>query len=78
MTDGLSTLYQDLRGGSYDCVDRIILNAYFRMGHDPGGFRVWWRALTGSDETLENAYLCGWPAGSTVAFAVMPKPATFP
>ena len=56
MTDGLSTLYQDLLGGSYDCVDRIVLNAYFRMGHDPGGFRVWWRALTGSDE-LENAYL---------------------
>jgi hypothetical protein len=27
------------------------------MGHDPGGFRVWWRALTGSDETLENTYL---------------------
>src|SRR5205085_1158300 len=57
MTDGLSTLYQDLLGRSYDCVDRIVLNAYFRMGHDPGGFRVWWRALTGSDETLENAYL---------------------
>ena len=57
MTDGLSILYQDLLGGSYDCVDRIVLNAYFRMGHDPGGFRVWWRALTGSDETLENAYL---------------------
>src|SRR6266446_4743171 len=57
MTDGLSTLYQDLLGGSYDCVDRIVLNAYFRMGHDPGGFRVWWRALTGSDETLENTYL---------------------
>ena len=57
MTDGLSTLYQDLLGGSYDCVDRIVLNAYFRMGHDPGGFRVWWRALTGSDQTLENTYL---------------------
>src|ERR1700750_2301171 len=57
MTDGLSSLYQDLLGGSYDCVDRIVLNAYFRMGHDPGGFRVWWRALTGSDETLENTYL---------------------
>ena len=28
MTDGLSTLYQDLLGGSYDCVDRIVLNAY--------------------------------------------------
>ena len=57
MSDGLSTLYQDLLGGSYDCVDRIVLNAFFPMGHDPGGFRVWWRALTGSDETLENAYL---------------------
>ena len=55
MTDGLSTLYQDLLGGSYDCVDRIVLNAYFRMGHSPGGFRVWWRALTGSDDTLAKA-----------------------
>jgi hypothetical protein len=54
MTDRLSTLYQDLLSGSYDCVDRIVLNAYFRMGHDPGEFRIWWRALTGSDETLEN------------------------
>src|SRR5260370_41584319 len=57
MAEGLRNLYQDLLGGSYDCVDRIVLNAYFRMGHSPGGFRVWWRALTGSDETLENAYL---------------------
>src|SRR6202035_1567131 len=57
MSDGLSTLYQDLLNGSYDRVDRIVLNAYFRMGHDPGGVRVWWRALTGSDETLGNAYM---------------------
>ena len=57
MMDGLSTLYQDLLSGSYDCVDRIVLNAYFRMGHGPGGFRPWWRELTGSDETLENAHL---------------------
>jgi hypothetical protein len=57
MMDGLSTRYQDLLSGSYDCVDRIVLNAYFRMGHSPGGFRAWWRALTGSDETLENAHL---------------------
>ncbi len=55
--DGLSTLYQDLLSGSYDCVDRIVLNAYFAMGHSPGGFRWWWRALTGSDDTLHNAYL---------------------
>ena len=57
MADGLSDLYQDLLDGSYDCVDRIVLNAYFRMGHDPAGFRVWWRALTGSDDTLDNAHL---------------------
>jgi len=55
--DGLSTLYQDLLNGSYDCVDRIVLNAYFPMGHSPDGFRWWWRALTGSDDTLHNTYL---------------------
>jgi len=57
MADGLSQQYAELLTGSYDCVDRIVLNAYFRMGHDPGGFRLWWRALTGSDDQLENAYL---------------------
>ncbi len=57
MADGLSTRYQELLSGSYDCVDRIVLNAYFRMGHDTGGFRLWWRALTGSDDTLENTHL---------------------
>ena len=34
--------------------NRIVLNAFFRMGHGPGGFRVWWQALTGSEETLDN------------------------
>jgi hypothetical protein len=57
MPDSLSDRYADLLTGSYDCVDRIVLNAYFRMGHDPGGFRLWWRALTGSDETLDNTHL---------------------
>jgi hypothetical protein len=57
MPDSLSDRYADLLTGSYDCVDRIVLNAYFRMAHDPGGFRWWWRALTGSDETLDNAHL---------------------
>jgi hypothetical protein len=57
MADGLSNLYQDLLTGSYDCVDRIVLNAYLRMGHDAGGFRLWGRQLTGSDETLDNAHL---------------------
>src|SRR3974377_819934 len=55
--DGVSTLYHELLSGSYDCVDRIVLNAYFRMGHDPGGFRLWWRQLTGSDATLDNPHV---------------------
>jgi hypothetical protein len=32
MADSLSDRYADLLTGSYDCVDRIVLNAYFRMG----------------------------------------------
>ena len=45
MPDELSTLYSDLLEGSYDCVDRIFLNAYFPMGINGGGMRCWWRAL---------------------------------
>jgi hypothetical protein len=75
--DGLSTLCQDLLSGSYDCVDRIVLNVYFRMGHDLGGFRVWWRALTGSDQTLENTYLMRMAGRSAVAFAATLKPTAF-
>jgi hypothetical protein len=57
MANQLSTLYPDLLTGSYDCVDRIVLNGYFRLGHSPGGFRGWWQKRTGSDETLDNAHL---------------------
>jgi hypothetical protein len=57
MANDLRLLYPDLLSGSYDCIDRIVLNAYFRLGHSPGGFRQWWRQLTGSDDTLDNAHL---------------------
>lgn len=57
MSDQLSELYGDLLDGSYDCVDRIVLNAYFRKGVDEGGFRCWWRALHDSDEGLDNTHL---------------------
>ena len=51
MSYDLCDRYQDLLEGSYDCVDRIVLNAYFSIGHSPGGFRVWWRRWHGdSDE----------------------------
>jgi hypothetical protein len=55
--DAFSEQYQDLIDGSYDCVDRIVLNAYFPMGQDAGGMRVWWRALQGSDDGLDTAHL---------------------
>ena len=57
MPDQLSVLYGDLLEGSYDCVDRVVLNAYFSMGQSGGGFRVWWRALHGSDENLDDNHL---------------------
>ncbi len=55
--DEFSEQYQDLIEDSYDCVDRIVLNAYFPMAQDPGGMRVWWRALYGSEEDLDTAHL---------------------
>jgi hypothetical protein len=56
--DEIAARYGDLLTGSYDCVDRIVLNAYFPMGHSPGGFRVWWRRLhDDSDAELDNTHL---------------------
>jgi len=44
--------------GSYDCVDRVVLNAYLAMCHSPGGFRTWWRAWhDGRDDKLDNTQL---------------------
>jgi len=55
--DDLTTRYGDLLTGVYDCVDRIVLNAYFPMGHTPGGFRTWWRRWQGDDHQLDNTHL---------------------
>jgi hypothetical protein len=56
MPDQLSAHYRDLLAGSYDCADRIVLNACFRLGMNPGGFRYWWQPLTGSEEQLDNEH----------------------
>jgi hypothetical protein len=56
--DELSVRYGDLLTGSYDCADRIVLNAYFSLGHSPGGFRTWWRRWhDDGDGSLDNAHL---------------------
>jgi len=58
VVDQLTERCGDLLAGSYDCVDRIVLNAYFPLGHNPGGFRSWWRRLhDGSDELLDDTHL---------------------
>ncbi len=57
MGDAVSERYADLLEGSDDCVDRLVLNASHTLCDAPAGFRSWWRHLTGSDATLDNAHL---------------------
>ncbi|MEW6375509.1 MAG: hypothetical protein AB1502_06930 [Thermodesulfobacteriota bacterium] len=57
MPDEFSQSYQAYLTGTYDCVDRIVLNAYFILAQSAGGFRTWWRQLRGSDEDLDNTHL---------------------
>ncbi len=52
-----SAHYSELLEGTYDCVDRIILNGYHGLGCNPGGFRTWWRRLNGNDDNLDNSSL---------------------
>jgi len=55
--DDFSTYYDEQLEGCYDCVDRIVVNAYYKMAQTPGGFRTWWRQLYGSDETLDRTHI---------------------
>jgi hypothetical protein len=55
--DEFCDYYQEYLEGTYDCVDRIVLNAYFIFAQSPGGFRSWWRQLRGNDEDLDNTHL---------------------
>ena len=40
MVDGFSARYGDLLYGSYDCVDRIVLNTYHTLCGRPHIFRT--------------------------------------
>jgi hypothetical protein len=55
--DDLSQYYAELLDGIYDCVDRIVLNAFFPMGQTGGGMRSWWRQLNGNDSQLDDKHL---------------------
>ncbi len=41
--DPFSQHYASRLDGVYDCVDRLIINAYLPYAQGPGGFRTWWR-----------------------------------
>jgi hypothetical protein len=57
-SDEFSLRYSDLVTGSYDCVDRIVRNAFFPLGYQPGGLRTWWRRWHGNtDAELDNTHL---------------------
>lgn len=53
-SDKLSEHYESLLDGKYDCVDRIILNAYCPMLTQGGGLRCWYRELSGEDKGLDT------------------------
>ncbi|GAB7145398.1 hypothetical protein [Mycobacterium riyadhense] len=86
--DEFSLWYSDSVTGSYDCVDRIVFNAFFSLGHNLGGFRTWWRWLHGgSDEGLDNTHLMRvvgrferrvkvWGAAKSVACDLFARPAS--
>jgi hypothetical protein len=63
-TDELSSYYAELLEGTYDCVDRVVLNAYFPMGQTGGG-----SARGGGNSTaatrISTTASCGtWPERS--------------
>lgn len=57
MSDQFTSQYEDLLAGHYDCVDRIVVNAWLPGCGNGGGFRNWWRSLHGSDEKLDDEHL---------------------
>lgn len=55
--DELSEYYAELLEGRYDCLDRIVINAFYSLGQTGGGMRTWWRRLYGGDEHLTEERL---------------------
>src|ERR1700746_2148334 len=55
--DDFSQYHAELLNGIYDCVDRIVLNAFFPLGQTGGGMRSWWRSLHRDDSQLDDKHL---------------------
>jgi hypothetical protein len=56
-SDEFSRYYAELLQGTYDCVDRVVLNAFYPLGQTGGGVRSWWRRLYGDDSNLDDEHL---------------------
>lgn len=61
-SDAFSGRYAELLEASYDCIDRIVINAYNPLLQQAGGFRHWWRQWQGSEDGLNTTTLM-WMAG---------------
>jgi hypothetical protein len=55
--DDFSQHYAEFLAGQYDCIDRIVLNAYYPKLLNAGGLRYWWRQMYGNDSGLNTAAL---------------------
>lgn len=53
----------NLLTGPHDCVDRIVMNAYFPAGPRSVRFRTWWRRWhdDGDDSLEDPSDAAGWP-----------------
>ena len=68
--DDLGRRGKALLKGSYDCFDRVVLNAHTPICHSPGGPRCWWRAWhEGSDTDLDDTHLVRWAGRFGAALA---------
>jgi len=56
-SDPFTQQHASLLEGTYDLVDRIVINAYFGMGGSGGGFCYWWKQLYGTTDNLNNTTL---------------------
>src|ERR1700739_777451 len=78
LPDDFSNYVAELLHGSYDCVDRIALRAYFRLAQTSGGFLTWWnRLFPGKATTRESlrrmAGGLAWGLAASAAFCAFLK-----
>ena len=57
MKDAFTESYSEYLDAVYDCVDRIVVSAYYYPAQSGGGFRLWWRRLHGGEEKLDDTHL---------------------